>query len=323
MPVKLELKFTQSDLVNQTMTATTTEMLLPHGTYGVDWLERSAASPSQLVASASFAKAGLSSTSVNASGQTNPQFVALLQDAAASGMKPNGIMTFLVTSGGLVTTVTQLGDGTDASLSGTGSAYLGADGTVPMYRGIYGSAYPTSGQLAGVLKLNWTGANAVSVLGSGYELEWKKPTSASGYCVKLNALGSRFDPTLTVTNVIGVMSGLTFGLTNPQQSTIWGLNPNSGLDNLVVKSNWLIDTSVGGTPRGNAVFTNPSTAVSTNSPAIVLKVTDSTASPGKFYQTSGIIMQTPPAGVAPGVYGLIPYIPNGSATATWTEWYLR
>jgi len=66
------------------------------------------------------------------------------------------------------------------------AGYLMGNGTVPVYVGIYGTTYPARGQMAGTVKLDWSGANAVSAVNvagtSASDLEWKRP--ASGVCTR-------------------------------------------------------------------------------------------------------------------------------------------
>jgi hypothetical protein len=325
LPVRLELKFTGSDLANRTITASTSAALPANGAFGVDWLEQSVLSPARLEASGTMLRGGSSASATNAPGAT-PAFAALLQDAAASPARANGIISLTVSSAGLVTIAAVLGDGADA-ISTTTSAYLTSGGTVAFYRGLYGTTHPNSGFVAGRMKLDWNAGNAVDLVSSGSELEWKRPPSASGLTAKLKPLGSRYDSSVSVFSVLGVTSGLTLGMYQPAKSTQTGVEARFGLTNLSLKAGWTLDSSwpgqsfVSGAEGGDIRLGSASTLTSMGTPTVVLKVGDVATS--KFYQCSGVILQQPPAGVAPGMYGVLPFVKKGTSAVVWTEWTLR
>jgi hypothetical protein len=332
--VNLELKFSQSDLVNLTMTATTSEVLRANAT--TPWLGTSVASPTTLSATATLSKSPLTAAGVNASGQTNPQFAALLKDTTTSGgtLRATGYMSLRVTSGGVVTTVARTGDGTvagdgvDVSMVTTSSGYVGATGIVPVYTGVYGTAYPTRGYVAGALKLDWTAANAVDMTGAGGELEWKKPgTVVTGLSRKLTPIGSRYDASVSAVTVLGTLSGLRLSAYEPGEVLLGAGTVKFGMTNVGITSTWTINTAVARTVvnPGVANLTQLTMSTVAGTPLVTANLYD--ANGARTFQSVGVILQTPlgagSGGVAPGVYGLIPFIRSGTTSIIYTEWSLR
>ena len=346
--VNLELMFSQTDLANLTMTANTTELLPASGVVGVKWLEQSTASPLILSGSGTLLKSTLSATGVNATGQTNPQFAVLLQDLSSSGtLCSTGYMTIRVTSGGVVTSVARTGDGrilatgsllsgysADASMATTSCAYVGSTGTVPMYSGLYGAAYPARGHLAGTLKLDWTAANAVDLASAGSELEWKKPQPSpsaplSGLCTKLTPVGSRYDSMVTPLTVFGALSGRTISAYKTPGQVLVSGTPDFGLKVVTITSTWTVDTSNTSFATGNQIgsgtanLTQSTMSTVTGTPLVNINLYDTNGA--RLFQSVGVIMQTP-SGLESGVYGLIPFIQVIGGVAQplqYTEWSLR
>ncbi|MEK0445813.1 MAG: hypothetical protein RLZZ399_1134 [Verrucomicrobiota bacterium] len=322
-PVALELKFSGSDLANLTMSASSTEQLPSPASVGVDWLGRSVASPVFLSAAATLQRAALSATPVNAVGQTTPQFVALLKDVSATPTMATGFTHFSVTTTGMVTAFTRLGAGTDTSMGVTLSAYLDATGGFGLYScGLYGSTYPSAGQFAGNLKLDWSSSSAVSCVVPGGELEWKRPPTLGGFAVKLSPIGSRFDPSLAASTALGRSTNVAFSTYAAGTSVQSGAAATFGRSGLTIKSTWDVQSTVPGSVFGAATasVSQISSTSFPKSPIIVLKFSDTLTS--RYYQCSGVVLQTP-SGISPGVYGLVPFIKKGTTSIGWTEWTLR
>jgi autotransporter-associated beta strand protein len=321
-PVALELKFTQDDLANLTMSAATVEDLRPYES-GPVWLARSTANPTQLAASATLCKAVTNPSVVNApAGMVAPVFSVLFKDASATPTRATGIAAMTANANGLVTALVTLGDGADGSVTGSLTTYLGCDGTVSLYRAPYGNSPATSGIFAGRVKLDWSAGNPVSVA-AGEELEWKKPDATTGFSAKLTPLGSGFDPSMSMEGVMGVSSGLALSVYAPTLGTLEGAAPRFGLSNLTIRPDWTMDPAAQWVAFGTwvAQLSVPSTQVSSGSPWMTLKVSDSLG--GRFYQTGGIILQRPPGGVPSGVYGVLGFVEAGTSTAVWSEWTIR
>jgi autotransporter-associated beta strand protein len=326
-PVNLEFKFSQSDLANLTLTAASYEALPAAGAIGVSWLERGVASPVGLTASATLPRAALSSAPVKASGQSSPQFAALLKDASSTPSKATGFTAISVTSGGLVTATTLLGDGRDntegrANMSMTFCAYLDASGAFPMYvPGLGGGAYPSAGQFAGNLKLDWTAANAVEVQGERGELEWKKAPTSTGFSAKLTTIGSRYNPALGVRDVLGRTTSIDFSAYAPGGVVTPGAVASFGRRGLSFGSDWRWDPNVPGTAFGTGVANVSLSGIGPGVTPFVLVNFMDTSKP-KSYSAPGVILQTP-SGISPGVYGLFPFEKSGTNSIVWSDWSLR
>jgi len=311
------------------MTANVSEVLKTYTSDAVNggtWMAQNGTLSSTLLSSGTLGRAAGNASSVNASGVTAPQFAALMIDAGTSNQQKTGCKSVTVSDSGIVTTVIRTGDGSDASMKGTASCYLMADGTVPEYVGLYGAAYPAKGYLAGIVKLDWTGANAVSVLsGNNTEMEWKRPAASGGVLFrKLTLIGSRYDTTLSASNVYGSLSGLRISVyQNAQEALPGNTTAYFGIQGVRISSSWVIDTTVVPTAEVSPTPTNITKWTMSNapgSPIVLVNLYDATGV-GKLLQSQGVILQNPPPTgsyvVTPGVYGVIPYNSNNY------EWSLR
>lgn len=201
-------------------------------------------------------------------------------------------------------------------------AYLDAGGCFPMYvNGLAGGLYPTAGQFAGNLKLDWTASNAVEVQGTRGELEWKKAPTSTGFAAKLTTIGSRYNPALGVRDVLGRTTNVDFSAYAPGGVVTIGAVASFGRRGFSFGSDWKWDPNVPGTAFGtstaNLTFSNISPGVS---PIVLVSFMD-TLKP-KSYSAPGVILQTP-NGVSPGVYGLFPFERSGTSSVVWSDWSLR
>lgn len=117
----------------------------------------------------------------------------------------NGYLTFNVNKTGLVRVVGKLSDTRPFSTS----AYLAADGTFPLYNGLYSANFNQRGSLGGLVSLENPTTAEDGNLSASSNLRWYKPTQnsglyATGFTADVDLTGSRYGKPTVGTRVFQV-----------------------------------------------------------------------------------------------------------------------
>jgi hypothetical protein len=194
--IDFTLRLTESDLQNYTLSVAATELLRAPNTTRVAWLEQSQMSPISLKSTSTLQRAvGAASPLV---GKT---FTTIFKGASGASTTPGGYAILTVSSTGMVTLVSRLGEGTDSSTSVTNSTHLSADNVAAIYRPLYGI-----GQLAGTVQLRDLDPNAAdnnAVQAVNGDLEWKNPGIISSFSITFPGSGYTLIPGVVITGGSG------------------------------------------------------------------------------------------------------------------------
>ena len=323
LPIRLSIKFYRDGRVE----ASVIEMLYSAGQLATPYLVSTGGSKDEV----SSGILGKAAAPVDVFGLSIARFAAVLKD---EGINPeaSGYSYFVTGStAGVMTSVSRVGDGSDASIVVTSASYLHADGTVALYSslGVPTATYPVKNFFAGNLQFAWCGAegNAVSI--SGGEFEWKR-AAANGVSLltrKVSFIGSIFDTTKTASSVYGSLTNLQLGGYANGTSVDPAGSPLYGINNISITNTWGLNNTTR-IPFGTGYnFTGLTMGGGGSSPILTMTVYDP-AMP-KSFVSQGVILQTPPAasGVRSGAYGLIPTqapTVGGVVQPTiYKEWHLR
>lgn len=146
----------------------------------------------------------------------------------------NGYLTFNINKAGLVRVAGKLSDNRPFTVS----AYLAADGTFPLYNGLYANNLTQRGSLGGLVTLENPNTANSGNLTARSTLRWYKPTQksglyATGFTANVDLKGSRYGKPAVGTRVFQVNNingqvrvNITDGnLTTPVSATFtWGTN---------------------------------------------------------------------------------------------------
>lgn len=117
----------------------------------------------------------------------------------------NGYLTFNIAKNGLVRVTGKLSDNRPFTVS----AYLAADGTFPLYNGLYANNLTQRGSLGGLVTLENPNTALDGNLAASGTLRWYKPAQnsglyAAGFTADVNLTGSRYGKPIVGTRVFQV-----------------------------------------------------------------------------------------------------------------------